>query len=68
MEQGDRYDTSIGTENRSVVSATKLWALIIAAVVLAGIVMMVFFMMMGSQGGTGRRINSENTATRPAEP
>lgn len=68
MEQRAGYDTSIGTEDRSVVSVTKLWALVIAAVVLAGIIMMVFFMLMGSRSDRGRRINSENAATRPAEP
>jgi hypothetical protein len=68
MAQQTAYDTSIGSENRSVISATKIIGLILAAVVLGGIIMIGYFMLMGSRDDSGRRINSENTATRPAEP
>jgi len=61
------YDKSIGSEDRSVVSATKLWGIVLAVVVLLGIIAIGSFLMWGSRADDGRRINSENTS-RPAEP
>ena len=61
------YDTSIGTEERSVVAATKLWGTVLAIIGILGVLMIGYFLFAGT-GGDSRRINSENTATRPAEP
>ena len=61
------YDTSIGTKERSVTSATKLWGIILGLVVLAGIIMIAVFMSWDGRGSSGP-VSSENTATRPAEP
>ena len=61
------YDNSIGTRDRSAVSATKLWSIILAVVLLIGIIMITMFLIspFGSSSGP---VSSENTATRPAEP
>jgi hypothetical protein len=61
------YDKSIGTEDRSVVAATKLWAIIIGIVVLLGLGMILFFLTGSNMRDSGGP-NSENTSTRPAEP
>ena len=62
------YDKRIGTEERSAVAATKLWAIVLAAVLLFGIVMLVvFFSGTGSENGIGGPA-TDNTANRPAEP
>lgn len=37
------YDTSIGTEERSARSATKLWAIVLGIVLLIGISLIVTF-------------------------
>jgi hypothetical protein len=62
------YDTSIGTEDRSVRSATKLWGIILGLVALAGIIMIAVFMSWGSGSSSSGPVSSENTAKRPAEP
>jgi hypothetical protein len=63
----ESYDKSIGTDDRSVVAGTKLWAVIIGFVLVLGIAMIIAFSY-----GSGKRDaggpNSENTAARPAEP
>jgi hypothetical protein len=61
------YDTSIGTNDRSVVSATKTWAIVLALVALFGIVMLTMFVMSSGSRSSGG-FSSDNTATRPAEP
>ncbi len=61
------YDKSIGTEDRSVVATTKLWAIVLGIVFLLGLAMIIFFFVSSNtpdSGGTA----SDNTATRPAEP
>ena len=61
------YDKSIGTEDRSAVAGTKVWAIIIGLVLLIGIgILITFFASTGTRDAGGP--NSENTATRPAEP
>ena len=62
------YDKSIGTENRSAVAGTKLWAIVLGFVLLFGIGMLViFFTGTNSQKGIGGAA-TDNTTTRPAEP
>ena len=61
------YDKSIGSDDRTVVGATKLWAVIIGIVVLLGIGMIAFFFIGSNMRDSGGP-NSENTSTRPAEP
>ena len=61
------YDKSIGTENRSVVAATKLWAIILGIVLLIGIGLLVFLFAGSNTKDTGGS-STDNTATRPAEP
>ena len=61
------YDKSINSDDRTVVGATKLWAIIIGIVVLLGIGMLAFFFISSNMRDSGGP-NSENTATRPAEP
>ncbi|MCC6327974.1 MAG: hypothetical protein IT174_05620 [Acidobacteria bacterium] len=50
------YDTSIGTKERSVVSATKLWGIVIAVVVLIGVLMLVMFFTSNSSGLTNGQL------------
>jgi len=61
------YDKSIGSENRSVVAGTKMWAVVLGIVFLLGIGIIVFFFLRSDMRRSGP-ISSENTATRPAEP
>jgi hypothetical protein len=61
------YDTSIGSNDRSVVSATKMWAVILGLIALFGVIMLMMFMSRTSNAPSGP-VSSENTATRPAEP
>lgn len=61
------YDTSIGTNQRSAVAATKLWAIVIGLIVLFGIAMLYMFMTSSETRPSGGA-SSENTASRPAEP
>lgn len=63
------YDTSVGTNERSAVAATKIWAIVLGIVFLAGLIIISMFLL----GGTDNRpssgpVSSENTASRPAEP
>ena len=62
------YDTSIGTNERSVVSATKTWAIVLALVALVGVIILTMFMTRMNRSGFSGPVSSENTATRPAEP
>jgi hypothetical protein len=61
------YDTSIGTRERSVMAATKVWAIVLAAVAAIGLVLLGMFLTRTESRSTGP-VSSENTATRPAEP
>lgn len=61
------YDTSIDTGERSVVAATKIWVIVLAAVAVVGLVLIAMFFMRSETRPTGP-VSSENTATRPAEP
>ena len=62
------YDKRIGTEERSVVAGTKLWAMILGVVLLIGIgILVVLFMGTGSRKGV-ESPTADNAATRPAEP
>jgi hypothetical protein len=61
------YDKSIGSDDRTVVGATKLWSIIIGIVVLLGLGMLIFFFVASDMRDWGGPA-SENTATRPAEP
>lgn len=61
------YDTSIGTNDRSVVAVTKFWGVVLAAVAIIGVLLIGYFIFAGSSRSSGG-ISSENTATRPAEP
>lgn len=69
MPQKMTYDTSMGTQERSVISATKTWGFIIAILFLVGLfVLFVLYYGMGTGSSTSGGVSSENTATRPAEP
>jgi len=62
------YDKRIGTEERSVVAGTKLWAMILGVVFLIGVgIIVVLFMGTGSGKG-GENPAVDNGVTRPAEP
>jgi hypothetical protein len=65
---GGGYDNSIGTKERSAVSATKVWAIVLALIGLVGVVMITMFLVQPFDGRSSGPISSENTATRPAEP
>ena len=68
MPRNMTYDTSMGSRERSVISFTKSWGIVVALLLLLGIVIlsMLYF------GQDGRRdsgsMSSENSASRPAEP
>lgn len=64
----DGYDTGIGTKERSVVAATKVWGIVLAVVVLLGVIMITVFLMRSGTGGSGGGAGSGNTSTRPAGP
>jgi hypothetical protein len=61
------YDKSIDSNERTVVGTTKLWAIVLGIVLLLGIGMIVFFFSSTGARDSGGP-NSENSATRPAEP
>lgn len=63
----ENYDTSIGTNERSVVSATKLWGLILGLIAVFGVILLMMFLTQTDSKSSGP-VSSENTATRPAEP
>jgi len=64
MADNSNYDTSIGTEERSVRSATKLWAIVFVFIFLIGITLiLVFYSSTATDtgpGGTGRPADSGN--------
>ena len=62
------YDTSIGSSDRSAVSATKLWAIVLALVGLVGIILISMFLLNPFGTASSGPVSSENTATRPSEP
>ena len=64
MADNSNYDTSIGSEERSVRSATKLWAIVFGFIFLIGITLILVFYWSSSAdsgpGGTGRPADSGN--------
>ena len=56
------YDTSIGSGERSVRSATKLWTIVFAVIFIIGLALIIAF--YSSVGGTR---NAPGGAARPAE-
>ena len=62
------YDNSIGTNDRSAVAATKIWAIVLALVALVGVIMITMFLVSPFGGSSSGPVSSENTASRPAEP
>lgn len=60
------YDTSIGTKERSVVAATKVWGIVLGFVLLLGVIMLTLFLMRGSEPGAVT--NSGNTVTATPAP
>ena len=68
MPQKMTYDTSIGSEERSVISFTKTWGIVLALLFLIGIaILAMLYFGQGTTRDSGGP-SSENTATRPAEP
>lgn len=61
------YHTGIDSDDRSVKSATKLWTIVLALVVLLGIALITTFLLWRGEATSGG-ISSENTSSRPAEP
>ena len=64
---GRDYDASIGTNERSVVAATKLWGIILVLIAVFGLIVLIVFLTRTNSTSTGP-VSSDNTATRPAEP
>lgn len=62
------YDTSIGTEERSAVAATKIWVIVLALVGIVGVVLIAMFLMRGTSPPSGGTSSGNTTTTRPAEP
>ena len=64
MAEKATYDTSVGTKERSVRSATKLWAIVFAFIFLIGITLILVFYSSSSTdsgpGGTGRPADTGN--------
>ncbi len=64
MEEKPKYDTSIGTDERSARSATKLWAIVLAFVFLIGLILVFVFYSASTAdtgpGGTSRPADSGN--------
>lgn len=63
----DGYDTSIGSNERSVVAGTKMWAIVIGLIALFGVIMLMMFLTRTDNSYRGP-VSSDNTASRPAEP
>ena len=62
------YDTSIGTKERSVRSATKVWGLVLAVVFVIGLILLgVFYNSMGTatDGTTPNRTDSSGQSPGP---
>lgn len=64
----DDYDTSIATGERSVVSATKTWGIVLAVIALLGVIMIAMLLSRTSMSPSSGPVSSDNTAARPAEP
>jgi flagellar basal body-associated protein FliL len=65
----ESYDKSVGTKDRSVVAATKIWLIVAGIVLLLGITMIaIFFTGTGDARRNTGGPASENSASRPAEP
>lgn len=62
------YDTSTGTNDRGAVGFTKLWAVVLGVIFLAGLIMLGLFLTQPFGGRSSGPASSENTASRPAEP
>lgn len=54
---------------RDIQATTFTWGIILGLIALLGVILLaVFFMWNAGMLSGGMQINSENTATRPAEP
>ncbi|HEX6278414.1 MAG TPA: hypothetical protein VFZ49_00240 [Pyrinomonadaceae bacterium] len=56
------YDTSIGSEERSVESATKFWGIVFAVILGIGVVMIAMFFM--SDSGSDQRFGGTTSQER----
>ena len=63
----NNYDTDIGSQERSVVAATKLWVIVFSVLALFG-VFLVWMLLSGTSGVPSGPSSTVNTASRPAEP
>ncbi|MDI1242913.1 MAG: hypothetical protein PSX80_13435 [bacterium] len=59
------YDKSIGSEQRSAVAATKLWAILFGIVLLIGIGLIVTFFFSGMGGSDAGRGGAGSTSSSP---
>ena len=64
----DRTGSSEFRTDADVERATFSWLPVILIIGLIGLIMIGVFLYWGPSTDDGTRINSENTATRPAEP
>lgn len=59
------YDKAIGSEQRSAVAATKLWAILFGIVLLIGIGLIVTFFFSGTSGGDAGSGGASSTTSSP---
>jgi hypothetical protein len=57
------YDTSIGTRERSVVAATKVWVIVLAAVAVIGLVLLGMFLTRTSHARPPRKFRKHRNAS-----
>jgi hypothetical protein len=62
------YDTSIGSEQRSVVSATKIWVIVLGFVLLIGIVLILTFFNASPTTGGNSSSGAANATSRSPGP
>jgi hypothetical protein len=62
------YDTSIGTNERSAVSATKFWVIVLAIIGIIGIVLIGAFLMRGGETPSGGTTSGNSSTSRPDNP
>ena len=67
-EDGRNYDTSIGSEKRSVISATKTWAIVLGFVLLIGIVLILTFFNSPSTNSVNSSSGAANATSRSPSP
>ncbi len=60
------YDADIGSRERSVVAATKLWVIVFSVLALFG-VFLVWMLLSGTSGVPSGPSSTVNTAPRPEE-